>query len=314
MKKKLALSFALLLWLGQVAGHTSAQTLDQSVSELSKQISGGLTENQKRTIAVVEFVDLKGNVTDFGRFLAEELITRLYQTKKFKVIERQLLNKVTAEQKLSLTGIIDQTSAQKLGRLLGVDAIASGTVTDLDKSLKVNARLISTETGELFATAAVEVFKDGAVCRLIGGCGTPTKDTDGDSPSRTTLKKREGWTEESHFFSFHLQKCNLSGSAIICEFLVTNTDKDRELGILGATMFDNFGNKVQSHRRRLANSVNGFLGGPDAMLISKVPTIARLAFDDVSKDATRITRLDVFLAGDGKNFEIIYRNIPIRHE
>jgi TolB-like protein len=52
--------------------------LDQRVSDLSQQISSGLTENQKRTIAVVEFVDLKGNVTDFGRFLAEELITRLY--------------------------------------------------------------------------------------------------------------------------------------------------------------------------------------------------------------------------------------------
>jgi len=117
MKKRLALSITLLLCIGHIAGDTRAQvTLDQRVSELSKQISDGLTENQKRTIAVVEFVDLKGNVTDFGRFLAEELITRLYQTKKFKVIERQLLNKITAEQKLSLTGLIDQTSAQKLGR------------------------------------------------------------------------------------------------------------------------------------------------------------------------------------------------------
>ena len=122
--------------------------MDQHLTELSKQISDGLTENQKQTIAVVEFVDLEGRVTTFGRFVAEELITRLYQTKKFKVIERQLLNKIIAEQKLSLGGMIDQVSAQKLGKLLGVDAIASGTVTDLGKSLRVNARLISTNTGE----------------------------------------------------------------------------------------------------------------------------------------------------------------------
>jgi curli biogenesis system outer membrane secretion channel CsgG len=105
--------------------------LEQRVSDLGQKISTGLTENQKRTIAVVEFADLRGNVTDFGRFLAEELITKLYETRKFKVIERQLLNRVMAEQKLSLTGVVDPTSAQKLGKLLGVDAIASGTITDL---------------------------------------------------------------------------------------------------------------------------------------------------------------------------------------
>src|SRR4051812_6983165 len=127
--KQIALSTILLVCIGPMVGRIRAQaSLDQRVSELSKQISEDLTENQKRTIAVVEFEDLEGHVTTFGRFVAEELITRLYQTKKFKVIERQLLNKVIAEQKLSLAGIIDQTAAQKLGKLLGVDAIASGTI------------------------------------------------------------------------------------------------------------------------------------------------------------------------------------------
>jgi hypothetical protein len=54
--------------------------------------------------------------------------------------------------------------------------------------------------------------------------------------------------------------------------------------------------------------------GPETMLISKVPTIGRLGFDEVSKDATKIPRLDVSLAGGGANFEIIYRNIPIGRE
>lgn len=163
--------------------------LDQRIGELSKQISDGLTENQKQTIAVVEFVDLEGRVTNLGRFVAEELITRLYQTKKFKVIERQLLNKIVAEQKLSLAGMIDQTSAQKLGKLLGVDAIASGTVTDLGKSLRVNARLISTSTGEVFAVAATEIAKDDSVIALTGAGGTgPTSTSPGSSGSGTSYQ------------------------------------------------------------------------------------------------------------------------------
>lgn len=188
------LSLCCLVWLSLLLGGSPAlvhgqSTLDQRLAELSKQISDGLTENQKQTIAVVEFVDLEGRVTNFGRFVAEELITRLYQTKKFKVIERQLLNKIVAEQKLSLAGMIDQASAQKLGKLLGVDAIASGTVTDLGKSLRVNARLISTNTGEVFAVAATEIAKDDSVNALMGAISTPTESGDTKATAPTARFK-----------------------------------------------------------------------------------------------------------------------------
>ncbi|MCL4510253.1 MAG: CsgG/HfaB family protein [Bacteroidetes bacterium] len=154
----------------------SQGALDQRIGELSQQIASEMTQNQKTTIAVVEFSDLQGNVTDFGRYLAEELVTRLFQTGKFKVIERQLLNKVVHEQKLSLTGLVDPNTAKQLGRILGVDAIVSGTITDLAQSLKVNARLISTETGEIFAVASVEIFKDESVMKLMSsGTGGPTE-------------------------------------------------------------------------------------------------------------------------------------------
>lgn len=78
--------------------------LDQRIDDLSHQITSKISAKQKTTIAVVEFADLEGHVTNLGRFLAEELITRLHETDKFKVIERQLLNKVISEQKLTLTG------------------------------------------------------------------------------------------------------------------------------------------------------------------------------------------------------------------
>jgi len=142
-------------------------SLDQRIADLAQQIDTAMTQQRKTAIAVVEFSDLQGNVTDFGRFLAEELITRLHATRKFRVIERLLLNRIIAEQRLSLSGLVDPNSAKQLGRLLSVDAIASGTIAELAQSLRVNARLISTETGEIFAVAAVEIFKDESVMRLM---------------------------------------------------------------------------------------------------------------------------------------------------
>ena len=142
-------------------------SLNSQLEDLTEQIVASLSQKNKSKIAVIEFSDLGGNINEFGIFLAEELITRLFMTGKFEVVERQLLNKIIEEQELGLSGLIDDDSAIALGRILGVDAVASGSITDLGSSLKVNARLISTETGTIFAVASVEILKDNIVTKLI---------------------------------------------------------------------------------------------------------------------------------------------------
>lgn len=214
-------------WVGPVCAQGS---LDQRVNELSQQIANKMSARQKTTLAVIEFANLRGEVTDLGRYIAEELITRLSDMEKFRVIERQLLNKVMAEQKLSLTGIVDPVAARRLGRLVGADAICSGTISDLAQSLKVNARLISTETGEVFASASTEIFKDESVLRLLanGASAAPTADTDSSSagPNRGMNRK-----VDVSGFTFELKTVSISGTAVTCEIGITSNDIDREITV-----------------------------------------------------------------------------------
>ena len=297
------------LLLGSTVIHAQ-NGLEQRVSDLGQKISTGLTENQKRTIAVVEFADLRGNVTDFGRFLAEELITKLYETRKFKVIERQLLNRVIAEQKLSLTGVVDPTSAQKLGKLLGVDAIASGTITDLGRSLRVNARLIDTSTAEIFAVASIEITKDAAVKELMGsgesaaGTGTPNPTND---PQRQPLQKLD-----ANFFTFELQRCLLSGTTIMCELTITNKGDDRQIGFgNSSTLFDDQGNEYRAERVRLASKEGSWA---DAILVSGITVNLRVTFQDVSPQIRQITLLYLHVDAyrGGREFAVQFRGISLR--
>jgi TolB-like protein len=303
-------------------------SLDYRLENLTKQITDGLTENQKRTIAVIEFVDLKGNVTDFGRYLSEELITRLYQTKKFKVIERQMLNKVITEQKLSLTGIIEPSAAQKLGRLLGVDAIASGSVSDLGKSLKVNARLIGTETGEIFSVASVTIVKDDEVCTLLGGCkdsNTTAFQTEPTKPKPTpnsTPEKPKSWVIKNNFFTFELLGCKSSGEMAICDIEITNNGDDRNLkfyteyglGGDGTKIYDNNNNVFSINDIRL----NGGKGGASfayswvyAFFINGIKTKANFEFKGLKEDSSKISLLVIYAKTDNANeFKIQFRNIP----
>lgn len=290
--------------------------LEDRLTDLSRQISRELGENQKRIIAVVEFVDLKGNVTDFGRFLAEELITRLYQTRKFKVIERQLLNKVVIEQKLSLTGIIDQTSAQKLGRLLGVDAIASGTVTDLGKILRVNARLIDTGTAEIFAVASTDIAKEESVLNLVGAEVSQSSPSGPTSGTSTAANKEPLQKIEKEFYTFELAYCRRSGTSVGCEVRITNNERDREVRLADydfalPQLFDDLGNRYASSEFQIADRE-----GRQIWLISGVTTKIKLYFSDVSPQATKIVLLKLPI-GQSKGmvatgFDVEFRNVPLK--
>jgi len=299
---------AVLLFSANV---TCAQaSLTQQLDELNRQIAAKVTAKNKTTIAVVEFADLEGNVTNFGRFISEELITRLYETQKFKVIERQLLNQVIKEQKLTLSGIVDPGSAKQLGRVLGVEAIVSGSISDLRKTVRVNARLISTETGEIFAVAAAEFAKDQTVEELMGSRDQqPNSSTRDSSSSRRPAKQ----TVKASLYTFDLDDCRLSGSTIVCDLTITNNDADRMFSynnlVGGAGLVDNLGGTYGATSLRIANR-NGY---DDAIIVSNVPTKSRVIFDNVSPEATKIVSLKMqfnrFDQGIINHFTIEFRDV-----
>ena len=143
--------------------------LDAEIEDLSTQIARGVNMSSKENVAVVDFVDLSGrSVNDLCRYIPNGLIDRLFRTGKFKLLERKLLPKIMEELKLNFNDLFDPKSAKRMGKLLGADALLSGTISDMGKSIKVNARLIQTETGRILAVAEADIAKGDKVKRLTG--------------------------------------------------------------------------------------------------------------------------------------------------
>lgn len=303
VKKILQQSLVAVLFICSARSDVEAQTLDQRAGELSQQIARNMETGQKRRIAVLEFTDLQGQVTNFGRYLSEELITRLYDSNKFKVVERQLLNKVIAEQKLSLTGVVDPDSAKRLGSVLGVDAIVSGTIADRGDTLKVNARLIDTETGEVFSAAATEMVKDKEVSALLGAGVTEQK---ADSPSGAAARSTNHKIT-SDDFTFELSGCRRTGQRITCEFSVTNNAKeDREFILYGSDnnaessrLIDSTGNEVYASASQLGSAATDRRRYLTLPLIPQVPINASLTFVESGAriNSIRLLRISFFRKG-----------------
>ena len=77
-----------------------------------------------------------GTNVDVGKGIADLLVTDLVKDGTFSIIERKALDKIMAEQNFSNSNRADPTSAAKLGKLLGVDAIIVGSITEFGNETK----------------------------------------------------------------------------------------------------------------------------------------------------------------------------------
>ncbi len=130
----------------------------ESLDTIARKICGASGKMKKKQIAVLPFPYHDGAEGSDSTIIAEKLITRIVSRKKFDVVERALLEKVLAELKLQHSGAIDQETAKKLGSVLGVEALLTGTLIDLGNGhIEINARLINAETGLVLAAADEEI-------------------------------------------------------------------------------------------------------------------------------------------------------------
>jgi len=97
-------------------------------------------------------------ISSGSSIVSERLTTHLASIKGIRVVERRLISKLMEEQKLNETGVIDSSTAQKIGQVLGINVIVTGTLIDLsEEETEVNARCLKTDTGEIITASSVKV-------------------------------------------------------------------------------------------------------------------------------------------------------------
>lgn len=158
---------------------TVAADLESSLQDLSRKLSAQLVEKDVEKVAVVGFTDLNGYKSALGDFISEEVVTALIIAGGFDVVERRELDRVLSEQSGYSDGIFDRSTTAELQKLLGIDALITGSITNLGRSVKINARAISVETAKAFAAASISLQKDETIESLLGqvassGSSTPT--------------------------------------------------------------------------------------------------------------------------------------------
>ncbi len=71
---------------------------------------------------------LTGQNKQHANDVADEIASAMFETKRFEVLDRQHIDKILSEQKLGLSGLIDENSAPELGKITGTAAMVFGRI------------------------------------------------------------------------------------------------------------------------------------------------------------------------------------------
>ena len=159
-----------------IPAHASS-SVAEGINQLAAQIVARSVAADRKTIAIASFPHVDDTCSELSNFLVDELVLSFFSMpdNQLSIIERSQLDRIFSELELSLSGAVDVNTTQELGRVHGVQTLLVGTLSNIGDDLRVNARLIDTETAQVYSAAAINIPRTSTFEELMkrpaaGGC------------------------------------------------------------------------------------------------------------------------------------------------
>lgn len=117
-----------------------------------RKVPKALLLDHRLRLSVFAF-ELKGEVAAASLAFQDAFIHQLVERRRFQVVERQRLDLILEEQKLSRSQLLDQSTALQLGRLSAAQVIVTGHMVQTRTGIEVVGRVVDCETAEILATS-----------------------------------------------------------------------------------------------------------------------------------------------------------------
>jgi hypothetical protein len=154
--------YTIFLFFSFIIISISCSTIDVAVSK---------KENLKSKITKIAIFPFDINDAKWGDELSDSISHHFFKNGKIDIVERDALEKIFKEQNLSMSGLIDQNKALKIGKMTGADLIILGrgsalqikdnegnTIPNLIDTFSLKS--INVETGAILLTVRKESGRD----------------------------------------------------------------------------------------------------------------------------------------------------------
>jgi len=139
----------------EIASPVPARSLDEHLKGLFREMTLNLGSEKPGVVAVAGFSMKSGGSIPLLPILDEMAVTEISRLDRITLVDRANLDEIIREQKLSLSALMDTTTAIEVGALLSANYIVTGTVIEMPNTFVIFGRIIDVETAEIESAAQV---------------------------------------------------------------------------------------------------------------------------------------------------------------
>lgn len=149
--------------------NTDLRMMSQDMYESINNRLNKIYDNDKET-PVIAFLNITNKTTDYidTEDIADKLQIYLIQAGQLRFVDRSKLDDMVQQFDLAGSGMMDQSTAQKAGKVLGNDYFLSGDLSSITKSnsskrqtyYRLSMQLVDAETNEIVWADESEVKKE----------------------------------------------------------------------------------------------------------------------------------------------------------
>ena len=154
-------------------------------------------QDNRPKIAILDLSSLGGLNPENAMIVRENLTTSFVKTKKYRVVERSMLNKIFQEMKLVNSDEFSQDEAIEIGKLAQAKYVVTGSLSKTSETYFLNIRVIEVETAEIvyaenerFASIYESDYVTDTIAASIAGLA---------SPQQLRVKKKKDVNGERQF-------------------------------------------------------------------------------------------------------------------
>jgi TolB-like protein len=266
------------------------------------------------TVAVLDLADLRGQATQLGAYVSEQITTELVRSGRGRVLERRQVLQVLEELNLRRADL-SNSEVELAGQQLGADILVLGSAAAVGRTVEGNVRAVRVSGGSLVAADRFSAAAPDEILRLSGQAIPPAGSASGSAggsaaPDGPVTEATVGPVQAV------LDECRAAGSVVTCSFTFTSATVDAGLrtDYYNVEARDDGGNAYRASEFTFG-SENG--SEWQTVLVAREPTPGRMMLTGVPITMTRLTRISVetfIRIGERAldNQAMVFRNIPIQ--
>jgi hypothetical protein len=146
------------------AAATGGMPLDTAIQEAAVQIAKRVETGTK--IALLNF---DSPADRFSEYVLNELEANLLDLGSQTIVDRKEIDLIREEFDFQMSGEVDDSSIQELGRMLGAQSIVTGSLVELGGSYRMVIRALSVQSAAVAAQYRNDIANDNRVQALLSG-------------------------------------------------------------------------------------------------------------------------------------------------